>query len=292
MMMMRINSRCESAFPFLLKKEEANRLLRSNLATYHGNAVMPFADNSADPRGRPPQIPPQTCFLCFRSLKTPQTTYYRIILHLHRIYSRGLKQWKSETWQESERVSLYFVFACRYGYHDFTVSTFNLLVLFLWIYRSSLDLRISEGMYHDGESTKKISNYTLMSLRSKLQAVACGWIQYPVYKVITHHDGISKFIPPSVNQAPPKLKAQIGKSPQSRRICSGNLLTAHVDVGPAGSGLLQQSLLFLSSRWPSQFVPIQASPSLGAFGKLHHGCSLLPCLPASSHRRDLSLNIL
>lgn len=31
---------------------------------------------------------------------------------------------------------------------------FQFLVLFPWIYRSSLDLRIREGMYHDWESTK------------------------------------------------------------------------------------------------------------------------------------------
>lgn len=69
----------------LLKKEEANRLLRSNLAAYHGNAVMPFADNSADPRGRPPQIPPANMLSLPSQPGKTQTTYHRLILHLHTI---------------------------------------------------------------------------------------------------------------------------------------------------------------------------------------------------------------
>lgn len=117
----------------LLKKEEANRLLRSNLATYHGNAVMPFADNSADPRGRPPQIPPQTCFLCLRSLQNPQTTYYRIILHLHRIYSRGSQAMKRRN-VARERVTFFILFL-RAGTGIMTPQ-FQFLVLFLWIYSS------------------------------------------------------------------------------------------------------------------------------------------------------------
>lgn len=40
------------------------------------------------------------------------------------------------------------------AYMGIMTQEFQLLVLFLWIYRSSLDLRIREGLYHDGEAMK------------------------------------------------------------------------------------------------------------------------------------------
>lgn len=172
---------------------------------------MPFADNSADPRGRPPQIPPQTCFLCLPSqLAKPSNN---LLPYNTPSTQNILKRVSSnEKAKRGKRESHFFCILFLRAGTGIMTTKFQFLVLFLWIYRSSLDLRIREGMYHDGESTN-ISNKFVDELEIEVARSRVRLNPIPCLKrlLLITMGFQSSSLAPSVNQAPPKLKARLAR---------------------------------------------------------------------------------